>query len=102
MPVEWGQVPRSSSRTNPRGTGRIFYLGGDVMKHRVGLGLTLAVCAAAEAAEPLSTAPAPAPVDATIPAPAPAAPPRASKRTPGPESPPPNLSICASATCAAT
>ena len=42
------------------------------MKHRVGLGLALAVCAATEAAEPLS-APAPAPADVSIPAPAPAA-----------------------------
>jgi len=57
------------------------------MKHRVGLGLTLAVCAAVEAAEPLSTAPAPAPVDAPIPAPAPAATPRAAKPTIAPAKP---------------
>jgi hypothetical protein len=43
------------------------------MKHRVGLGLTLAVCAAAEAAEPTSTALEPAAADVSIPAPAPAA-----------------------------
>ena len=41
------------------------------MKRRVGLGLTLAMCAAVEAAEPASTAP--APVDASIPAPTPVA-----------------------------
>ena len=40
------------------------------MKRRVGLGLTLAVCAAVEAAEPVSMAPVPA---ASIPAPTPTA-----------------------------
>jgi hypothetical protein len=40
------------------------------MKRRVGLGLTLAVCAAVEAAEPVSLAPAPA--GASVPAPTPA------------------------------
>jgi hypothetical protein len=44
------------------------------MKHRVGLGLAFAVCAAVEAAEPLDSAsPAPpAPVSAAVPAPTPA------------------------------
>jgi hypothetical protein len=44
------------------------------MKHRVRLGLTLAVCAAAEAAEPtMSTASSRKPADAVIPTPTPAA-----------------------------
>jgi len=40
------------------------------MKHRVALGLTLAVCAAAEAAEPLASSPSPAATPGAIPAPA--------------------------------
>jgi len=42
------------------------------MKHRVGLGLTLAVCAAVEAAEPVATSSDPAPALPTASAPAPA------------------------------
>jgi len=44
------------------------------MKHRVGLGLTLAVCAAAEAAEPAVSVPAPAAPVSTAPTPATAKP----------------------------
>jgi len=59
------------------------------MKRRVGLGLTLAVCAAVEAAEPASTAPA---ADASTTAPTPAA--NASKPMPAnPASKPLDLSI---------
>ncbi len=43
------------------------------MKRRVGLGLTLAMCAAAKAAEPAATSPNPADVPPTTAAPAPAA-----------------------------
>lgn len=48
------------------------------MKHRLGLGLTLAVCAAVEAAEPTS-APDPAAAPAAAPTPAPAAKPLPAK-----------------------
>ena len=56
------------------------------MKHRVGLGLTLAVCAAVEGAEPLYTLPSPeASEPATAPAPAAAPAPTApSTATPAP------------------
>ena len=40
------------------------------MTHRVGLGLTLVVCAAAEAAEPAATSPNPATTQSTAAAPA--------------------------------
>lgn len=61
------------------------------MKRRVGLGLTLAVCAAVEAAEPASTAPAPA--EAAIPARTPAAAGTAKSATPKPATKPLDLSI---------
>jgi hypothetical protein len=45
------------------------------MNRRVGLGLTLAMCAAAEAAEPVDTAPASTTVEPVVAAPTPAPPP---------------------------
>ena len=64
------------------------------MKHRLGLGLTLAACAAVEAAEPVSMAPAQAPTDVAIPSPAPAAAASTAKAAPAkPSAKPLNLRI---------